>query len=469
MDANGTLTFLGAAGTVTGSKFLVDDGRSRVLVDAGMFQGLRELRRRNWVPLAVPASSLDAVVITHAHLDHTGYLPALVRQGFRGPVILTRGTAELAELVLRDSAKIAQEDAEYAASTGYSKHEKPQPLYDLDDVEALLPQLRMVDFGVRTVVAHGIEATLQPAGHILGSASVLMEVGGGRLVLSGDLGRPNHPLLVAPPAPPPCEALVIESTYGDRDHDEGGLDALAEIIVETVQRRGIVLVPAFAVDRTEVILMALRRLTAEGRIPGVPIHVDSPMALGALRIYREALDRGDADVRPEVGPSALDFDRAVLTEARTVEQSRALNAATGPCIIVSASGMATGGRVVHHLKRLAPDGRNSIVLVGYQAEGTRGRDLVEGARMLKMHGEYVPVRAQVSHVEGFSVHADADELLRWIASDAEQPDVVYVVHGEPAASRVLADRVRDELGLLAVIPEDGEKVRLGTRAAVSAT
>jgi metallo-beta-lactamase family protein len=469
MDAHGTLTFLGAAGTVTGSKFLVDDGRSRVLVDAGMFQGLRELRRRNWEPLAVPASSLDAVVITHAHLDHTGYLPALVRQGFHGPVILTRGTAELAELVLRDSAKIAQEDADYAASTGYSKHAKPQPLYDVDDVEALLPRLSTVEFGVRTVVAHGIEATLQPAGHILGSATVLLETAGSRVVFSGDLGRPNHPLLVAPSAPPPCDALVIESTYGDRDHDEGGLDALAEIIVATVQRHGVVLIPAFAVDRTEVILMALRRLTAEGRIPGVPIHVDSPMALGALRIYREALDRGDADVRPEVGASALDFERGVLTEARTVEQSRALNATTGPCIIVSASGMATGGRVVHHLKRLAPEARNSIVLVGYQAEATRGRDLVEGARMIKMHGEYVPVRAQVTQVEGFSVHADADELVSWIAAGPSLPEVVYVVHGEPPASQALADRIRDELGLLAVIPEDGEKVLLVSHLAGSTT
>jgi metallo-beta-lactamase family protein len=469
MDANATLTFLGAAGTVTGSKFLVDDGHSRVLVDAGLFQGLRALRRRNWEPFAVPAASLDAIVLTHAHLDHTGYLPALVRAGFHGPVIATRGTAELAELVLRDSAKIQQEDAEYAAGAGYSKHDEPQPLYDVEDVETLLPLIRVVDYGTRTVAAHGVEVTLQPAGHILGSATVLVEAGGSRVVFSGDLGRPNHPLLVPPSPPPECEAIVVESTYGDRDHDERGLDALADVIVRTVQRRGIVLVPAFAVDRTEVVLMALRRLAAEGRIPGVPIHVDSPMALGALRIYRRALDRHDADLRADLGDAALDFDREELTEERTVEESKALNGITGPCIIVSASGMATGGRVVHHLKRLAPSSRNAIALVGYQAEGTRGRDLVEGARAIKMHGEYVPIRAEVTRIEGFSVHADADELVAWIGSAARRPDVVYVVHGEPAASLALRERVRDELGLLTVIPEDGEKVRLERRPAVTAS
>jgi metallo-beta-lactamase family protein len=466
MDTKATLTFLGAAGTVTGSKFLVDDGTSKVLVDAGLFQGRRELRRRNWEPLAVPARALDAVVVTHAHLDHTGYLPALVRDGFEGHVYSTVATAELAELVLRDSAKLQEEDAEYAASRGFSKHDDPRPLYDTDDVERLLPLLRPMPFDERFRVAAGIDAVLQPAGHILGSATVLLDVQGHRVVFSGDLGRPSHPLLHAPAPPPACGSLVVESTYGDREHEESGLDRLADVLVRTLHRQGVVVIPAFAVDRTEVVLMALRRLRAEGRIPPVPVYVDSPMALGALRIYRHALERDDPDLRSDLDPDALVFDPGDLHEARSAQQSMALDTARQPRIIVSASGMATGGRVVHHLKHLLPDPRNSVVLVGYQAEATRGRDLIDGATVLKMHGEYVPVRAEVAHVEGFSVHADADELVDWIAGAATPPGIVYVVHGEPEASQALAERVRGTLGLLTVVPKDGEKVRLRGPAAV---
>jgi len=460
MAAHASLTFLGAAGTVTGSKFLVEGGRGRILVDAGMFQGLRDLRRRNRDPFPFGASGLDAVVVTHAHLDHTGYLPALVRQGFRGPVLATAATIELAELVLRDSAKIQEEDAEYAAGHGYSKHDRPRPLYDSDDVEALLPLFRAVRLHETTRAADGVEVVLRPAGHILGSASVLVDVDGCRAVFSGDLGRPHHPLLVAPDPPPTAETLVLESTYGDRTHEDTGLDVLADIVTRTIDRGGVVVIPAFAVDRTEVVLMAVRRLVLAGRILAVPVYVDSPMALGALRVYRRALERHDPDVRTDLGPDALVFDPGRLKEASSVQESRALTASRTPCIIVSASGMATGGRVVHHLKHLLPDRDSSVVLVGYQAEGTRGRDLLEGATSVKIHGQYVAVRAEVVAVDGFSVHADADELLAWLDSAPEPPEVVYVVHGEPAASASLAGRVRDELGLLAVVPHDGEKVRL---------
>ena len=460
MTQDPTLTFLGAAGTVTGSKFLLDSGAGRILVDAGMFQGLRELRRRNWEPFPADAASIDAVVLSHAHLDHCGYLPALVDQGFSGPVLATARTAELAALVLRDSAKLQEEDAEYAAAAGFSKHARPRPLYTTADVESLLPLFRTVAFGERTSVVDGIDVVLQPAGHILGSSSVLVDLGGTRVVFSGDLGRPHHPLLAAPPPPPQCTTLVVESTYGDRDHDDEGLDALASVVSRTVGRGGVVVIPAFAVDRTEVVLMALRQLTREGRIPRVPVYVDSPMALGALRIYQRSLVADDPDVRSDLGPDALVLDPGDLHEVGSTQESIALDARRQPCVIVSASGMATGGRVVHHLRHLLPHAQNSVVLAGYQAEGTRGRDLAEGATELKIHGRYVPVRAEVALIEGFSVHADADELLAWVASAPVPPRVVYVVHGEPLASRTLADRLRDELGLLAVVARDGEKVRL---------
>ncbi len=460
MTQDPTLTFLGAAGTVTGSKFLLDSVAGRILVDAGMFQGLRELRRRNWEPFAADASTLDAVVLSHAHLDHCGYLPALADQGFSGPVLATARTAELAALVLRDSAKLQEEDAEYAAAAGFSKHARPRPLYTTEDVESLLPLFRTVAFGERTTVVEGIDVVLQPAGHILGSSSVLVDLGGTRVVFSGDLGRPHHPLLVPPPPPPRCTTLVVESTYGDRDHEDEGLDELASVVSRTIERGGVVVIPAFAVDRTEVVLMALRRLTREGRIPRVPVYVDSPMALGALRIYQQALESDDPDVRTDLGPDALVLDPGDLHEVQSAQESMALDARRQPCVIVSASGMATGGRVVHHLRHLLPNARNSVVLAGYQAEGTRGRDLAEGATELKIHGRYLPVRAEVALIEGFSVHADADELLAWVAAAPEPPRMVYVVHGEPTASRALADRVRDELGLVAVVARDGEKVRL---------
>jgi metallo-beta-lactamase family protein len=459
-DQDPTLTFLGAAGTVTGSKFLISHGAGRLLVDAGMFQGLRALRRRNWEPFPLPASDLDAVVLTHAHLDHSGYLPALADQGFNGPVIATEATAELAALVLHDSARLQEEDAEYAAAKGFSKHARPKPLYDTDDVDRLLPLFRSVEFYERSTVAEGVDVVLQPAGHILGSSSVLVDAGGRRVVFSGDLGRPHHPLLLPPPPPPACDVIVIESTYGDRHHETKGLEELADVVTRTIGRHGTVVIPAFAVDRTEVILMALKQLTQEGRIPRVPVYVDSPMALGALRIYQRALVNDAPDLRTDLGPDALVFDPGDLHEARSAQESMALNDPRQPCVIVSASGMATGGRVVHHLRHLLPDPRNAVVLVGYQAEATRGRDLVEGAAQLKMHGEYIPVRAEVAQIEGFSVHADADDLLAWVAGAPQPPGVVYVVHGEPPASQALAARIRGELGLLAVVPVDGEKVRL---------
>lgn len=453
-----TLSFHGATGTVTGSRFLVRCGSEQVLVDAGLFQGLRALRRRNWDPVPFDPAVLDAVVVSHAHLDHTGYLPVLSRDGFAGPVVTTADTARLAELVLRDSAKLQEEDAAYAAKKGFSKHTEPRPLYDLADVERVLPLFSPLDLDQERGLGDSFAVRLHRAGHILGSASVLLRTATASVLFSGDLGRPHHPLLQPPTPPPTVDTLVIESTYGDRKHPKSGVDHLADLLRRTIGRGGVVVIPAFAVDRTEVLLVALGELIGSGRVPQVPVFLDSPMALRVLEIYRDALRNDRADVRDGVA-SLLEV--AGLKEAHTAEESRALNSPGFPCILISASGMASGGRVVHHLKHLLPDERNSIVMVGYQAIGTRGRDLVEGATALKMHGKYVPVRAEVAQVDGFSVHADADELLAWASQMPNPPNTTFVVHGEPDASGTLARRFRSELGWNAVVPKDGETVRLG--------
>lgn len=452
------LTFLGATGTVTGSKFLVEADELRVLVDAGLYQGPADLRDRNWDPLPVDPASLDAVVLTHAHLDHSGYLPKLARDGFHGPVYCTRETGELAAIVLRDSAHLQEEDAAYANLVGYSRHRPARPLYGEKDVLELLPSLRAVRYGEPELLPHSCRLTLQPAGHILGSSTALLEVGGIRALFSGDLGRAQHPL-VAPAAPPPAaEVIVVESTYGDQHHPPPDPQLLAGAIRRTVARGGTVLVPAFAVDRTELVLMELKRLMCAGQIPRVPVYVDSPMALHTLDVYRRALHE-PALVRADL-PAGDPFDPGELHAVRSAGESERLNRPVSPCIVVSASGMATGGRVVHHLVHQLPDRRNCVVLTGFQAAGTRGRQLAEGARVLKMHGRYVPVKAEVVQIPDFSVHADASEILGWLRQAPAEPTVVYVVHGEPEASRCLATRITDELGWCAVVPRFGERVRL---------
>ncbi len=452
-----SMTFLGAVGTVTGSRFLVELSGTRVLVDAGLYQGVRELRRRNWEPFPVPPDSIDAVVLSHAHLDHTGYLPRLVRDGFTGPVMCTSDTAELAAIVLRDSAHLQEEDARCANDGGWSRHHPALPLYDTADVEQTLPLFQPEPFG-KPVVLGGLTVTLWPAGHILGSSVVVVQAGKDRIAFSGDLGRPGHPLLRPPTAPPAVDALVVESTYGDRHHPLPDQDLLAGAVRRTIARGGTVLVPAFAVDRTELVLLELQRLTASGLIPRIPVYVDSPMALAALEVYRRAsrgsseqLREGHVDLLARIG----DLD---LHKVREAGESERLNKPGHPCIVVSASGMATGGRVVHHLAHQLDDPRNCVVLTGYQAEGTRGRQLLDGARHLKMYGRYLPVRANVVHVPDFSVHADADELVAWIRSGERLPQVVYVVHGEQHASQALARRVEAELGVCAVVPRLGERV-----------
>lgn len=458
MDA--TLRFLGGARTVTGSKYLIRGAETTMLVDAGLFQGLKALRRRNWEPFDPAPASLDAVVLTHAHLDHCGYLPALAKQGLDCPVVATPSTVDLATLVLRDSAALQEEDAAYAAKGGWSKHGSPQPLYDTADVERLAPMWQPVDFDVPVTVDGDTTVTLSPAGHILGSAVAQVLVDGRAVVVSGDLGRGTHPLLAPPASRPAADVVLVESTYGNRTHGDDPDDQLADVLNRTLARGGVAVIPAFAVDRTEVILMTLRRLMQTGAVPRVPVFADSPMALGALGIYRAAIAAGAADVRVDLTGIDGTFDPGDLREVHDAHGSMAINDPGIPCIIVSASGMASGGRVVHHLKHLLPDPRHSVVLVGFQAAGTRGRSLADGAAQVKMHGRYVPVRAEVVQVDGFSVHADSDDLLAWLTSGPDEPDVVYVVHGEPDGSQTFAQRVRDELGWMAVVPENGEIVRL---------
>ncbi len=458
------LSFLGAAGTVTGSRFLIDTEQARVLVDAGLFQGLKELRLRNWDAFPVDPTSIDAVVLTHAHVDHVGYLPALVRNGFRGPVISTTATAELAAIVLPDAGHLQEEEAAFANRMGFSKHHPALPLFSEADALDCLPQLDPVDLGTETEVAPGVHVTLRSAGHILGSATVSVRLSDHhdrRIVFSGDLGRSGHPLLAPPEPLGEADVVVMESTYGNRRHDDAdAVERFAAAVRRTIGRGGTVLVPAFAVDRTEVVLHHLRELQATDRIPQVPVFVDSPMALAALGVYRAAIERRDPDLRPELHDLAAPFGPGEITEVHEVAESKALAQLRVPSIIVSASGMGTGGRVVHHLARLLPDHRNTVLLVGFQAPGTRGRLLADGAREIKMLGRYVRVSAEVVDLGAFSVHADCDELLEWLDTAHTPPETVYVVHGEPDASTRLAELIEGRRDIQAVVPHHGERVRL---------
>ncbi|QNS02313.1 MBL fold metallo-hydrolase RNA specificity domain-containing protein [Streptomyces xanthii] len=455
------LSFLGGVGTVTGSKFLVESDHARLLLDCGLFQGYADLRRRNWDRLGRDAADIHAVVVTHAHLDHCGYLPRLVRQGFRGPVLTTPHTARLAGIVLRDSARLQMEAARHANEHGWSKHHPAKPLYDDTDVDRTLSYFDPVPVGEDVEIMTGTRLTLHHGGHILGSAWARLTLEDGHtLAVSGDLGRPGHPLLMPPEPFSGADTLLMESTYGDRKHDqESARSAFSAVVERTVSRGGTVVIPAFAIDRTEVVLHELTRLRDSGVLPrSVPVYVDSPMALAALDVYRDAVRERSPELRPEIldrGEAAL--SPAPFLAARTVQESIDINSAHGPAVIVSSAGMATGGRVLHHLHRLLPDPRNAVVVVGFAAAGTRARDLVDGVRALKMFGEYVPVRAEVADVPHFSAHADAVQIVDWLRG-APAPHTTYLVHGEPMASEALRDRIDHELGWTAVVPRSGEAV-----------
>jgi metallo-beta-lactamase family protein len=457
-----SIQFLGAAGTVTGSKHLLRSGYAQVLLDCGLFQGVKALRLRNWSPLPLVASEISSVVLSHAHVDHSGALPLLYKQGFRGAIHCTRATADLLSILLLDSAHLQEEEAGFANRHGYSKHHPALPLYTVADVERVLrlvePQIRGASFAV----ADGVRARLRHAGHILGAATVELEIGGStRLVFSGDLGRWDRPILPDPELVPEADVVLVESTYGDRDHPDDPLTSLAGVVRDTVDRGGVLVVPAFAVGRTQELIWALRRLESEGRIPSVPVFVDSPMASDVTALYARHRDEHDLEMR-ELSDAHRDPLRTTTFElVRSTQESRELCAQDGPMIVIAGSGMATGGRVLHHLHRRLPDARNTVLVSGFQAAGTRGRSLVEGAKTLRMHGQDVPVRAQVVHIEGFSAHADRRDLLRWLRGFRKPPRCVHVVHGEPQAAASLCGQIRTELGWTASVAEDGACVPVG--------
>ncbi len=450
------LTFLGAAGTVTGSKHLVEHRGLRVLVDCGLFQGLKALRLMNWADAPIDPRTLDAVLLTHAHLDHSGFLPRLVRDGFRGPVWCTHATQELCRLLLPDSGHLQEEDAAYANRKGFSKHHPALPLYTEEDAERALERFRRVKFGDALDLGEGASARFTHAGHILGASSVRLEVDGTSILFSGDLGRYGDLLMRDPADAPAADVLVMESTYGDRLHpDDDPGDELAAVIGRTIARGGSVVIPAFAVGRAQLLLHVIARLKARRAIPDVPVFLNSPMAVDTTELYRRfakghRLD--EAELRAMAG---------VATMVRSVEDSKALNRVAYPSVIVSASGMATGGRVLHHLKALGPDPRNTIALVGYQAPGTRGADLLAGKRTLRMHGADHAIRAEVVSISGLSAHGDADDLVRWARSMPRPPRRTFLVHGEADARTALAARLRSELGWTVELPAQGESVELG--------
>lgn len=457
------IKFLGAASTVTGSKFLVTSERSKVLVDAGLFQGLKKDRQKNWEPFSDDPASIDAVVLTHAHLDHCGYLPLLVRQGFRNKIYATGYTIKLATVILRDSARLQMEDAKFAAEKGFSKHSIPLPLYNEEDVEMTLSHFSEVEYRSQVKLSLDATATFMPSGHILGSAFVHLGIGGKELLFTGDLGRDNHPLLSPPDSPPSVafDAVITESTYGDRAH-ETPLRSFADEINAARKRGGSILIPAFAVDRTEVILMALRELISSGAIPNIPIYVDSPMALTALDFYRDAVEKDSPELRNGVAAKwrTVDpFNPGNLFEMRTVEESKSLNEISETSIIISASGMGTGGRVVHHMAKMLPDPKNTVILVGFQAAGSRGRSLEEGEPRVKIHGKWIPVHASIVKIESFSVHADSNELVAWLKL-VKNPKKVFVVHGEPESEEALAERLRKELRWNVIVPKSEEAFEL---------
>ena len=453
-----TITFLGAAQTVTGSKFLVRHQNQQVLVDCGMFQGIKDLRLLNWQPFPINPAELDAIVITHAHLDHCGYLPRLVRQGFRGKIYLTEYTAALAKIILRDSAKIQMEDAEFARMKGFSKHNPPLPLYTDDDAEDAIKLFVEVNFRTEFDITENVSVKFLPSGHILGAAFVELTVSSKKLLFSGDLGRPVHPVLAAPDPIPAIkyDAVIVESTYGDRIHEDPGT-LLADTINRTIARGGTVLIPAFAVDRTEVLLMQLKELVESKKIPAVPIFVDSPMASAALDCYRSAIAEDSPEINAEVraDPSHDIFAMDNLYETQSVSDSKALNNLKRPAIIIAASGMATGGRVVHHLARLLPHPENTVLLVGFQAPGTRGRSLLDGEPTVKMHGAHVSVAAEVVYLPGLSVHADQAELLSWLFDSGASYEQIFIVHGEVQAANELAALIRAKSNGGVTVPSQG--------------
>ena len=455
------LTFLGAARTVTGSKYLLEHNGQKVLFDCGLFQGLKDLRLRNWDEFPVPPESLNAVVLTHAHLDHVGYLPRFVAQGYRGRVFCTPGTKDLSQVVLPDAGRIQEEDARQANKHGYSKHDPALPLFTESDALRALTQLQPLGYERPIEVVPGVSIEFHPAGHLLGSAFIIVRLTGGPSILfGGDLGRYNRPILPDPSGAIAADVVLVESTYGDRDHqpDDSGAQ-LAEVIKKTAGQHGKLVIPAFAIGRVEELLYWVRRLEAEHRIPVLPVYVDSPMATEALKYYSARVAELDPELRPTSG-QVYAFATTRFQTVSSPQQSKELTASRRPAIVISSSGMATGGRVLHHLAAALPDPRNTVLFVGYQAEGTRGRQLVDGARDVRIHGHSVAVNAGVAKIDSMSAHADRNEILRWLGTLGSAPRRVCLVHGEPAPMDALKGLIQERLSWNSYTPAHGETIEL---------
>jgi metallo-beta-lactamase family protein len=457
-----SLTFLGAAGTVTGAKFLVESARVRVLLECGLFQGLRELRRRNWERPALEPATLAAVLVSHAHVDHSGYLPRLVRDGFAGPIYCSPGTSDLLRIMLPDAARLQEEEAEFRNRVGATRHRPALPLFTVEDAEQALRGLRPIGFGDRITAAPGVAACFHLSGHILGASIVEVEIDGRRLVYSGDLGRYDVPIMRDPVAVAEADTLLVESTYGNRRHPaDDATESIAVAVQRAVEHRGWLLVPAFAVGRTQDFLYLLRKLETAGRVPAVPVYLDSPMAIEATAIYARHAGEQDPDVARAVAAGERPFVPARFQLSRTGDDSRRLNGLDGPGIIVAGSGMATGGRILHHLRHRVGDPRTTVLFIGYQAAGTRGRLLRDGATSIRIFGENLPVRATVLATDALSAHADQAEILRWLEGFRRPPTMTYAVHGEPAAAAALRDAVTSTLGWPCTVAADRARVVIG--------
>ena len=461
-----SISFWGAAGSVTGSKYLIESDRARVLIDSGLFQGQRELRERNWQEPPFNAASLSAVLLTHAHIDHTGYLPRLVRHGFRGPVYCSRGTADLARILLPDSARLQEEEADYRNRHKITKHTPALPLYTEDDARETLKLLQLVpNDGTPVTVANQVTAEFRIAGHILGSSQVLVRVANGtaerRVLFSGDLGKYDQPIIRDPVAPPACDYLLIESTYGDRLHDpEEPKVALERIIKNAAQHGSAILIPAFAVGRAQEIIYLIRELEDEKRIPVVPVCVDSPMAAAATRVYARDKEEQDEEYAAALKRTPAPMQTHSMLACSTREDSKRINKMEGARIIISASGMMNGGRVLHHALRLLPDENATVVFVGYQAAGTLGRRVSDGEKQVKVLGQWIPVRCQIEKIGGFSAHADWKEIIRWLEGMPTPPKRVFVTHGEPEAAESMARHIRERFGWDIQAPQYGERFEL---------
>lgn len=441
------LTFLGATETVTGSKYLFEVEGKKLLIDCGLFQGLKNLRLKNWASPPFDPASIDAVILTHAHIDHSGYLPLLVKKGFRGPIYATEGTQALCQILLPDSGHLQEEDARYANKHKFSKHAQALPLYTEEDAVASLASFKALPWKHEISLAPHLSFSFHPAGHIIGAAFVEFHIRGLRIVFSGDLGRMKDLIMPPPTSPLRADYLVVESTYGNRLHSqEDPQETLKVMINRTIKGGGIVLIPAFAVGRAQELLYLISRLKQAGEIPDVPVYLNSPMAIRATQIFYDFV--GEHALTPEECKTMFETSHSVTS----VEESKSLNEKQDPAIIISASGMATGGRVLHHLKSLAPNPKNLILFAGFQAAGTRGESMIHGAEAIKIHGRMIPVRAEVTSLGTLSAHADAGETISWLKTFSKLPQKTFITHGEPLASEGLRKRIEEELGWPCSIP-----------------